>query len=107
MLIINNLRDYENDLSAQKTTLIVKFGYTFGKRYALAIICLSYVGIFLLSVQVKNYNIFYLMLFSVPISINIIRDVFYKEPLNLNPTLGKVSGLLIIDCMLLFIGQLL
>ena len=107
LLIINNLRDYENDLSAQKKTLIVKFGYAFGKRYALAIICLSYVGIFLLSVQVKNYNIFYLMLFSVPISINIIKDVFYKEPLNLNPTLGKVSGLLIIDCMLLFVGQLL
>jgi 1,4-dihydroxy-2-naphthoate octaprenyltransferase len=107
LLIINNLRDYENDLSSQKKTLIVKFGYAFGKTYALIIILLSYASIFLLSVQVKNYNIFYLMLFSTPISISIIKDVFYKEPLNLNSTLGKVSGLLIIDCMFLFIGQLL
>jgi len=107
LLIINNLRDYENDLSSQKKTLIVKFGYAFGKTYALIIILLSYASIFLLSVQVKNYNIFYLMLFSTPISISIIKDIFYKEPLNLNSTLGKVSGLLIIDCMFLFIGQLL
>ena len=33
--------------------------------------------------QIENYNIFYLMLFSAPISINIIKDVFYKEPLDL------------------------
>ena len=105
--IINNLRDYKNDLCSQKKTLIVKYGYFFGKTYALATLFLSYVSVFLLSVELQNYIIFYVILFSIPWSVNILQDIFYKEPIKLNATLGKASGLLVLDYILLFISQLL
>jgi len=39
LLIINNYRDYENDLIYEKKTTIVKFGKRFGKIFFLASLC--------------------------------------------------------------------
>jgi len=47
------------------------------------------------------------MLISIPLSVNIMIDVFYKESKELNPALGKVACLLIVDCVLLYISQIL
>ena len=59
------------------------------------------------SMQNGHYIIFYVILFSIPWSVNILQDIFYKEPIKLNATLGKASGLLVLDYILLFISQLL
>ncbi len=107
LLIINNLRDYKTDLRYSKKTLIVKCGPIFGKAYAIIILFMSYVFIFLLSINIRDHVIFYVMLVSVPLSGNIITDVLFKKSKELNPALGKVSCLLILDCVLLYLGRLL
>ena len=107
LLIINNLRDYKTDLMCSKKTLIVKHGPIFGKVYTVIILLMSYVFMFLLSMSIHNNIMLYVMLVSIPLSVNIIIDVLYKESKELNPALGKVACLLIVDCILLYISQIL
>lgn len=107
LLIINNLRDYKTDLMCSKKTLIVKRGPIFGKAYTIIILLMSYVFMFLLSRSIHNNIMLYVMLVSIPLSVNIIIDVLYKESKELNPALGKVACLLIVDCVLLYISQIL
>ena len=90
-----------------KKTLIVKHGPIFGKVYTVIILLMSYVFMFLLSMSIHNNIMLYVMLVSIPLSVNIIIDVLYKESKELNPALGKVACLLIVDCILLYISQIL
>ncbi len=107
LLIVNNLRDYNNDLISNKKTMVARYGLRFGKIYSFVVVCLSYISIFLLSIELQNHKIFYFMLFSIPLSVNILRDIFFAKPVKLNSTLGKVSALLVLDYLLLLISQLL
>ena len=107
LLLINNIRDYKSDLNCSKNTLIVKHGLFFGKAYAITVLVISYISMFFLSSSISNNAIFYITLVSVPLSVNIIINVLYREPKHLNPVLGKVVCLLILDCILLYIGRLL
>ena len=104
LLTINNIRDYHNDKKINKNTLIVILGQRFGKIYIVGLLIMSYSMIYLLAVNIYNLNIFYSTLFSLPLSINIIYDVCNKTDSLLNQTLAKVSGLLILDCILITIG---
>lgn len=49
ILVMNNLRDYEEDKRANKQTLVVRFGRTFGKIEYVSMIALAYATIFLLA----------------------------------------------------------
>ena len=62
---------------------------------------------FFLSTSLSNNAVFYMALVSIPLSINIVVDILYKEPKYLGSVLGKVVSLLALDCALLYIGQLL
>jgi len=106
LLIINNLRDHKNDKKVNKKTLIVKFGYTVGKAYGLIILIMSYIGILLLSFSSHNHSLLYLMVLSVPLAMNIGFDMLFKSPADLNPTLAKVSALLTLDLIILFISRI-
>ena len=107
LLLVNNIRDYKSDLKCSKNTLIVKHGLFFGKAYAITTLLTSYVVMFFLSTSLSNNAVFYMALVSIPLSINIIVDILYKEPKYLGSVLGKVVSLLALDCALLYIGQLL
>ena len=107
LLLVNNIRDYKSDLKCSKNTLIVKYGLFFGKAYAVTTLLISYVVMFFLSTSLSNNAVFYMALVSIPLSINIIIDILYKEPKHLSSVLGKVVSLLALDCALLYIGQLL
>tara|TARA_B100001175_G_scaffold76457_1_gene63868 strand:- start:2139 stop:3008 length:870 start_codon:yes stop_codon:yes gene_type:complete len=107
LLIVNNIRDYKSDLKCSKNTLIVKYGLFFGKAYAITTLLTSYVVMFFLSTSLSNNAVFYMALVSIPLSINIVVDILYKEPKYLGSVLGKVVSLLALDCALLYIGQLL
>ena len=107
LLLVNNIRDYKSDLKCSKNTLIVKHGLFFGKAYAITTLLTSYVVMFFLSTSLSNNAVFYMALVSIPLSINIIVDILYKEPKYLSSVLGKVVSLLALDCVLLYIGQLL
>ena len=104
LLIINNIRDYKTDKLVHKNTLIVIFGLYFGKFQALLMLITSYVAIYKLALNIQSINIFYIALFSIPLSINILCDTLLKKDSQLNITLGKISSLLILDCALLAIG---
>ena len=104
LLIINNIRDYKTDRAVHKNTLIVLFGLYFGKFQALLMLIISYVAIYKLALNIQSINIFYISLFSIPLSINILCDTLIKQDSQLNRTLGKISILLILDCILLAIG---
>ena len=60
-------------------TLIVIFGRWFGKLQALFMIILSYLGLFYLSLGLNNKLIFYVMIISLPLSLNILNDIYHKE----------------------------
>ncbi len=107
LLLVNNLRDYKSDLRCSKNTLIVRHGLVFGRTYAIMIMLVSYFSMFLLSISIYNNAVFYIALASVPLSINIIVDILYKESKQLNSVLRKVVFLLVLDCVLLYVGRLL
>ena len=107
LLIVNNIRDYIGDKEANKKTLIVIFGRWFGKLQALFMIILSYLGLFYLSLGLNNKLIFYVMIISLPLSLNILNDIYHKEGAILNKTLSKVVILLITEAFLLAIGSTL
>ena len=85
-----------------KTILLC--GILFGKIQAVLMLCISYLSIYLLALNFEQFSIFYISLLSLPLTAAIINDIFYKQGMLLNKTLLKVSSLLIIDCILLYIG---
>ena len=107
LLVINNLRDYENDKNVNKNTLIVKLGYSSGKIYGLFIIVMSYCMILLLSFTIDNSKLLFLIALTSPLALNITYDIFFKKPSNVNPALGKVSVLLILDPFILFVSRII
>ena len=107
LLVINNLRDYENDKNVNKNTLIVKLGYSTGKIYGLFIIVMSYCMILLLSFTIDNSKLLFLIALTSPLALNITYDIFFKKPSNVNPALGKVSILLILDPFILFVSRII
>jgi len=104
LLIVNNIRDYKTDDIANKKTLVVLFGLYFGKTHAVLMLTLSYISIFILASNFNQMNIFYITLIGLPLSSSILYDIMQKNNIHLNKTLGKVSKLLILDCILLSVG---
>jgi len=49
ILNMNNIRDYQDDLAAQKKTLVVRFGLEFAKRYHATLIIGAFVAVTLFS----------------------------------------------------------
>ena len=49
ILNMNNMRDYQDDLAAQKKTVVVRFGEKFGKRYHATLIIGAYMAVTLFS----------------------------------------------------------
>ena len=78
MLIINNLRDYNEDLLSNKKTLIVIFGKNFGKIELISMNILSYISLYCLFgklSQLHNSYLFYiLILFCTIILCRVVMD---------------------------------
>ena len=104
LLAINNLRDYQTDKKSDKKTLIVLFGKQFGKIEIMSMLFLSYISFFLLSAELNNYNLFYSILLSIPLALNISYDAYHLSGEKLNKTLPKIASFLILQCILLGIG---
>tara|TARA_B110000196_G_scaffold299172_1_gene291582 strand:+ start:100 stop:969 length:870 start_codon:yes stop_codon:yes gene_type:complete len=104
LLAVNNIRDYSGDKKCNKNTLVVILGRSFGKLQILFMIILSYISLFYLSIGLDSKVIFYISMISLPLSLNILSDIYSKEGEALNKTLGKVVMLLCLDTFLLTIG---
>jgi len=75
MLIINNLRDYNEDLLSNKNTLIVKFGKNFGKIEFISMNILSYLSLYYLLILLNQMHSFYLFYVLIVFCIIIIYRV--------------------------------
>lgn len=107
ILIVNNYRDYYQDMAASKKTSIVRFGRKFG----LFLYIFNQVVAFLLTLPLLLYcDIWVLALFGVWFVLSVLttREMFIREGKELNATLGATARNLFIYAValsLLFINS--
>lgn len=94
VLNLNNMRDIENDRKANKNTLIVKFGLTFGLWYQRVLTLIPIVLIFAFfrlfkTFPTTNYGLLFLLIFLLVSHNQRISKV--TEPKNFDPELKKIA----------------
>ncbi len=105
ILSINNLRDYENDKTAGKNTLVVIFGRSFGKaEYLVSIVIATFIPIIIfLSGERMNYSVmvYLLLILSIkPIKI-VVKD---GSGAVLNDILAITGRMLLVYALIFAIG---
>ncbi len=92
ILVVNNLRDYETDLEADKKTLVVRFGRTFGRwEYALLFFLSQATPAYLRFSYSLCWKLSLLHVFIIP-AIPLLKEVFRaKEPQDFAPLLPKTA----------------
>ncbi len=105
ILVINNIRDSEEDRAASKKTLPVRFGRRFGKGQFLFSILLAFApSLFLFG----SHPFCLLALLALLPAVPLIRGVMSNEdPRQLNPLFGKTAQLLWLYTLLFCIGWML
>ena len=104
ILVVNNLRDLNNDKECGKNTLAVYFGKKFTQfEYALLML-IAYIIPIYISIDLGNKASIYIVYFTLPISIRLIVDVFYKDNSMLNETLEATAKLLLLYSFLFSFG---
>ena len=79
LLVINHLRDRQEDLKAKKNTLIVRFGFNFGKwEYLLCYICAALIPLILIWVTKENFLIICAIL-PLLLTLPEIKSLFYQQ----------------------------
>ena len=84
--------------------MVVVMGLFFGKAEVLIMLFITYISIFIIAYKFSSLFLFYIYLISLPLSLNIFYDIIIKKGIILNKTLAKVSLLMIIHCVLIYIG---
>ncbi|MEW6652144.1 MAG: 1,4-dihydroxy-2-naphthoate polyprenyltransferase [Bacteroidota bacterium] len=96
ILVVNNYRDREEDLSNGKNTLAVLLGEKFTRFQYVAFMLLTYTILFVVYFTYKNSVWVFLPLLSLPLSIKVVKMVFTLHGSELNKTLeltAKLSAL--------------
>ena len=106
ILVVNNIRDVITDADSGKNTLAVKLGLTFSKIEFLIMVFLPYILSLYLYLLINDMGIF-LSFFTLPISFNLIYQIFNKVGDQLNGVLVKTARLLFLYSLLLTIGLFL
>lgn len=92
VLNLNNLRDVVSDKKSGKNTLVVKMGFSNGKRYHFALISVALLC-FSTYILLENISLVktYFMLAFVPILIHLVTVMKTQEPRNLDGELKKLA----------------
>jgi len=106
ILVINNLRDIENDKNYGKNTLAVYMGTRFTQFEYVLLIFIAYIIPIYIAFIFGNKASIYIVYFTTPIAIRLIIDVFYKKKSSLNPTLEGTAKLLFLYSLLFSFGIL-
>ncbi|MBK6685088.1 MAG: 1,4-dihydroxy-2-naphthoate polyprenyltransferase [Deltaproteobacteria bacterium] len=104
VLVVNNLRDRETDLKANKRTLVVRFGRRFGLVEYATLLALAYLVPPLLVVFGFAQPWVLLTFATLPRALGLYREVKAGEGRALNPLLGKTAQLLLFYALLLALG---
>lgn len=103
ILVVNNVRDRETDVKANKRTLAVRFGRRAGELEQLGLLGLSYLIPPLLAYQTRSAFLL-LPLLTLPLAVSHYRELTTREGAALNPTLGGAARLLAVHGALLALG---
>ena len=103
ILIVNNIRDAENDIKTGKNTLAVLIGKRFSKIQYTIFSLIPFLYPFFLYYYNTKLSIF-IVLFCLPIAIKNIIDISIKSGSSLNIVLTNTARLQIIYTLLLAIG---
>ena len=104
ILVVNNVRDFEGDARAGKTTLVVRFGREAGVREYVALLAAAYatpVGMFLLGWTSAWVG---LPLLTILWAVGLSRSVVHDHGVALNQTLAGTAKLLSLFGILFAIG---
>jgi 1,4-dihydroxy-2-naphthoate octaprenyltransferase len=105
ILVVNNVRDIDEDRAADKKTLPVRFGKTFGKWQFIFSIFLALVpNMFFYSSHPFSLLTFLILLPGIPLMRCMLRN---QDARLLNPLFGKTSQLLWLYTLLFCIGWML
>ena len=108
LLVVNNLRDIDEDREAGKKTLVVRFGRSFGRGlYVAGVIGAALVPIGL-HLATGDHLFALAAVAVVPIGVPAMQALFQaRQPHELNPLLGATARLLLLYSLLFSIGWVL
>ena len=106
ILVVNNLRDIDNDKLSGKKTLAVRFGAMFSKFQFLFLLVAAFTIPIYLYFTSNNIYLFLVYLVIIP-SIFVIKNLFTKTGKELNKVLSQTGQLLFFFAVLFSIGLLL
>tara|TARA_Y100000996_G_scaffold412494_1_gene398749 strand:+ start:279 stop:1145 length:867 start_codon:yes stop_codon:yes gene_type:complete len=104
ILVVNNLRDIYNDKKFGKNTLAVLLGKRFTQIEYLLLMIIAYLIPIYISFIFGWKSSLYIVYFTLPIAIQLILQVFFKEGADLNKTLEGTAKLLLLYTLLLSFG---
>ena len=108
ILIVNNRRDMHEDAKANKKTLVVRFGRTFGNIWYVICLVLAALTPLLLYLRFSPAHPFSLFaLGMLAPALPLIRALFQEDGLALNPRLGETARLLLVYSLLFSMGWIL
>jgi 1,4-dihydroxy-2-naphthoate octaprenyltransferase len=104
ILVVNNVRDREEDATTGKRTLAVRFGYTASRVEFVAMLVLAYVVPVWFVLQ--NYSVTVLLPWlSLPLAVSVTQTVLSRtDGEALNPALSRTGQLLAAYSMLFAVG---
>jgi 1,4-dihydroxy-2-naphthoate octaprenyltransferase len=106
ILVVNNLRDRDADIISGKKTLAVRFGETFSKIQFILLVMLPFLLPFHLWRQCNKMS-FLLTLFTLPIAVHLIIQLFNNTGADLNKVLAGTARFLFIFTLLLSAGLII
>ncbi|PKO09381.1 MAG: 1,4-dihydroxy-2-naphthoate polyprenyltransferase [Chloroflexi bacterium HGW-Chloroflexi-2] len=107
ILVVNNVRDYESDKSANKKTLAVRFGLEWARQEFVSIVILAFVTVVLLSISDIATPWLLLTWLSLPLVFSTSSSVLNQRGNILNKTLASTGQLTLVFSLLYAVGLIL
>ena len=107
LISINNLRDVNQDIKANKKTMVVRFG-VLKMKFALSLFFLLPVIIGFYWFFYKKYYVFIALIVTLPLTVGLIKDVYQTQPSRIyNKFLARASLIFLLNGLLISIGFIL
>jgi len=107
ILVVNNLRDVNEDIQSKKRTLAVRFGKRFVMTEYLILLTFAYIIPVWMALRWNNHLPLFLTLFSLPIAVQLSISVWTSKGKELNNVLSGTSRFLILYSLLFSLGIIL